>query len=297
MVGPDNGLLSLAWALDGGVRDAVSITAPEVLVHPVSPVLNARDVFSPAAAHLAAGTDLARLGDPMDPRALVAIDDADPEVGPGRVAGEVLDVDRFGNVRLNVRAADLDAAGLGPDAMLEIASTAAGSRARRVTTYGAGPGRRVRRPAGRVGLAVHHPLRGERGRPAARQRRRPGLGVRRRVDARCRRANRLAAEDASPAWAMTPIEIRKPARRWSDGISVPWPTGATAGNAFIHTWLKSSNSAASLSAQFAQTTLSSEVPAFSRTVVRFFMHWRACSLMPPRTSWPVSGSIGPIDDT
>ena len=136
MVGPDNGLLSLAWAQDGGVREAVSITAPEVLVHPVSPVLNARDVFSPGAAHLAAGMDLARLGLPMDPGALVAIELSTPDVGQGRLAGEVLDVDRFGNVRLNVRAADLEAAGLAPGATLEIASTAAGSRARRVTTYG-----------------------------------------------------------------------------------------------------------------------------------------------------------------
>ena len=59
-----------------------------------------------------------------------------PEIGEGRLAGEVLDVDRFGNVRLNVRAADLAAVGLGPDVTLEIASTAAGSRARRITTYG-----------------------------------------------------------------------------------------------------------------------------------------------------------------
>ena len=136
MVGPDNGLLSLAWAQDGGVREAVSITSPDVLFHPVSPVLNARDVFSPGAAHLANGTALARLGDPMDPGSLVAIAMPTPEIGAGRLAGEVLDVDRFGNVRLNVRSADLDAAGLEPGATLEIASTAASSRARRVTTYG-----------------------------------------------------------------------------------------------------------------------------------------------------------------
>ena len=40
----------------------------------------------------------------------------------------------------------------------------------------------------------------------------------------------LPASAGLPAWAMTPIEIRNPARRWSGGISVPWPTGATAGN-------------------------------------------------------------------
>lgn len=136
MVGPDNGLLSLAWAADGGVHLAVSITAPEILVHPVSPVLNARDVFSPAAAHLAADTDLGALGPAMDPAALIAITMPTPEVGTRRLAGEVLDVDRFGNVRLNIRAADVAAADLATEATLEIASTAAGARARRITTYG-----------------------------------------------------------------------------------------------------------------------------------------------------------------
>jgi S-adenosylmethionine hydrolase len=135
MVGPDNGVLSLAWAMDGGVREAVSVTAAEVLVQPVSPVLNVRDIFAPGAAHLARGADLAQLGEFLDPGALVAIAMPTPEIGAGRLAGEVLDVDRFGNVRLNVRSADLDAAGFDPDAMLEIASTAASSRARRITTY------------------------------------------------------------------------------------------------------------------------------------------------------------------
>ena len=38
----------------------------------------------------------------------------------------------------------------------------------------------------------------------------------------------------SPAWAMTPSETRKPARRWTGGMSVPWPTGAMAGKASFH---------------------------------------------------------------
>ena len=46
---------------------------------------------------------------------------------------------------------------------------------------------------------------------------------------RCTRtASRAYAE------AMTPIEMRKPARRWASGISVPWPTGASSGNQRSH---------------------------------------------------------------
>ena len=136
MVGPDNGLLSLAWRLDGGLAEAVSISAPDVLLEPVSPVLHARDVFAPAAAHLAAGRSLASLGESVDAGRLTVIGLAEPEVGERRLAAEVLDVDRFGNVRLNVRPEHLAAAGLAPDERLEVASTATGTRVRRVRTYG-----------------------------------------------------------------------------------------------------------------------------------------------------------------
>ncbi len=67
---------------------------------------------------------------------LVAIRLAEPEVGARRIAAEVLDIDRFGNVRLNVRPAHLAEAGFGPDEQLEVAATGGGARARRITTYG-----------------------------------------------------------------------------------------------------------------------------------------------------------------
>jgi S-adenosylmethionine hydrolase len=136
MVGPDNGVLSLAWAADGGVADAVHIDAPDVLLSPVSPVLHARDVFAPAAAHLAAGRALGDLGRVVDPDGLVTIRLAEPDVAHRRVGAEVLDIDRFGNVRLNVKPQHLVAAGLDPDETLELGTAAAGARARRITTYG-----------------------------------------------------------------------------------------------------------------------------------------------------------------
>ncbi len=58
-VGPDNGLLSLAWRARDGVRSAVSITSSSILHEPVSASFHARDVLAPAAAHLALGTPLA----------------------------------------------------------------------------------------------------------------------------------------------------------------------------------------------------------------------------------------------
>ncbi len=136
LVGPDNGLLSLAWAADDGLVEAVAITSPDVILHPPSPVLNARDVFAPAAARLATGAALTDLGPPVDPFALVTIRLTDPEIETHKISAEVIDIDRFGNVRLNVRPAHLDAAAFRPDEPLEIASTAGGARLRRIRTYG-----------------------------------------------------------------------------------------------------------------------------------------------------------------
>jgi S-adenosylmethionine hydrolase len=136
LVGPDNGLLSLAWRALGGVRRAFEISSPEVLLTPVSAVFHGRDVFAPAAAHLAAGLSIDRLGPSADPAALVSLTLDEPEVGPGTLACNVLDVDRFGNLRLNARAAHLEGAGLDRVQTLSVESTAMAVQARRTTTYG-----------------------------------------------------------------------------------------------------------------------------------------------------------------
>lgn len=135
MVGPDNGVLSLAWLADGGVGRAVEVAAEDVLLSPVSPVFHGRDVFSPAAAHLAAGRPIDDLGPPAEVSSLTVLETAEPEVTTGRVVAEVLDIDRFGNVRLNVRPADLVAAGLDA-ASLWVETLSLKKEARRVATYG-----------------------------------------------------------------------------------------------------------------------------------------------------------------
>jgi S-adenosylmethionine hydrolase len=136
LVGPDNGVLSLSWRADGGPLRAVSITSPDVVLMPISSVFHGRDVFAPAAAHLAAGMDLDGLGPQVPVESLVELKLAEPEVERGRIVGEVLDIDRFGNVRLNIRPAHLKAAGLDDAAVLEIATTGQVARCLRVASYG-----------------------------------------------------------------------------------------------------------------------------------------------------------------
>jgi S-adenosylmethionine hydrolase len=98
-------------------------------------VFHGRDVFAPAAAHLAAVRALDACGTPVDATTLARIAIEDAEVERGRIHGEVLDVDRFGNVRLNIRPADLDRAGFVIGSMVEVATTAGSVRTRRITAY------------------------------------------------------------------------------------------------------------------------------------------------------------------
>jgi S-adenosylmethionine hydrolase len=121
-VGPDNGLLLPAADRFGGVAQAHELTNAEYSLQPVSRTFHGRDLFAPAAAHLAAGVPLAELGPPVDPEALVRIEIPEPEVGQNRIRATALVVDRFGNVALNLRREHLDHADLGAGTRVELVS-------------------------------------------------------------------------------------------------------------------------------------------------------------------------------
>ena len=135
IVGPDNGLLAPAASALGGVARAVEITSPEVVLTPILPSFHARDVLAPAAAHLAAGADLATLGEAVEPATLVALAIPEATVERGKIECEVLDLNRFGNVLLNVREAQLIQAGLDGADEIQVDATSGAGRARRVATY------------------------------------------------------------------------------------------------------------------------------------------------------------------
>jgi S-adenosyl-L-methionine hydrolase (adenosine-forming) len=136
LVGPDNGLLSMAWRERGGVARAVHITQPDVILEPVSTTFHGRDVFAPAAAHLAAGKDLSALGPDVDPASLVVLEAPVPGVEPGRIDTEVLGVDRFGNVQLSARLDHLERAGLAGVNRLQVVTHAGSTRVRPAATFG-----------------------------------------------------------------------------------------------------------------------------------------------------------------
>jgi S-adenosyl-L-methionine hydrolase (adenosine-forming) len=112
LIGPDNGLLSLAATVGGGVVEAVEIAHSRFRLEPVSATFHGRDIFAPVAARLAAGAALADAGEPCDPADLVAIELPRPRLEDGALVAHALYVDRFGNVQLDVGHADLADSGM-----------------------------------------------------------------------------------------------------------------------------------------------------------------------------------------
>jgi S-adenosylmethionine hydrolase len=118
-VGPDNGLL-LPAAERGGIAEAHEIVNPEYALSPVSRTFHGRDIFAPAAAHVANGLALAELGPPIDASALVRLELPQAEVRTNRIGASILYVDAFGNMQLNLTREHLDQADVQPGARLEL---------------------------------------------------------------------------------------------------------------------------------------------------------------------------------
>ncbi|HLO36472.1 MAG TPA: SAM-dependent chlorinase/fluorinase, partial [Candidatus Deferrimicrobium sp.] len=113
LIGPDNGLLVAAAGRLGGIGGAHVLEAEAYRLPTVSTSFHGRDVFAPAAAHLARGVGIGALGRAIDPAALVPSPIRDPEVVADELHSSVVYVDTFGNVKLAGLRADLEAA-IGP---------------------------------------------------------------------------------------------------------------------------------------------------------------------------------------
>lgn len=108
LVGPDNGVLIPASLRGGGIVSAIELDAATLGPGAPSPTFHARDVLGPAAALLATGTPMSSLGEPLDPASLAPAPFAPARCEPPFLVSEVLDVDRFGSVRIGVTAADVE---------------------------------------------------------------------------------------------------------------------------------------------------------------------------------------------
>ncbi len=113
LVGPDNGVLSWAVAAAGGPVRAFHLTNDKLWLHPVSSTFHGRDIFMPVGAHVAAGTALETVGPELDVASLVTLPSPTSRIGDSEVEGEVMSLDRFGNVQLSIPSADLGRLGVG----------------------------------------------------------------------------------------------------------------------------------------------------------------------------------------
>ena len=129
LVGPDNGVLLPAAEALGGIQAVHELTNKDWFLGDVSRTFHGRDLFSPAAARVAAGAALGDAGPPVDAATLVRLPDPVVTIGDGWIEAEVITIDRFGNVQLAAGGATL--AGLGPDLVVND-----NVRARRGTTFG-----------------------------------------------------------------------------------------------------------------------------------------------------------------
>ena len=110
LVGPDNGLLMPAAARLGGITRVHLLENTEFALPEVSSLFHGRDVFAPAAAHLALGVEVDELGRAVDPRRLLSLEWPRPEILPGRLRAQAIYIDTFGNVKLSALTDDLTAA-------------------------------------------------------------------------------------------------------------------------------------------------------------------------------------------
>ncbi|MGZ3666088.1 MAG: SAM hydrolase/SAM-dependent halogenase family protein [Ktedonobacterales bacterium] len=102
-VGPDNGLFSYALAAAQDQQrvspvQAVTLDNPRYRLPHVSATFHGRDIFAPAAAHLARGVPFASLGTPLDPTSLVTIAPPRPTWQGETLIGHILHIDHFGNL-------------------------------------------------------------------------------------------------------------------------------------------------------------------------------------------------------
>jgi S-adenosylmethionine hydrolase len=147
LIGPDNGLLAPAVSMVGGATRAVVLDNAEHHLEAPGPTFDGRDVFAPAAALVCRGMDLADLGTEIDPVSLLPGTLPLSHAGSDGLHAEVLWVDRFGNVQLNVDPDELHemTVEVGGTASLTFHGTT--TVAQRIETFGS-------LPTGLLGLVI-----------------------------------------------------------------------------------------------------------------------------------------------
>jgi S-adenosylmethionine hydrolase len=151
-VGPDNGLFT--FALGAGNWSAVSIESMSYRLSPVSRTFHGRDIFAPAAAHLATGISLERLGPRIEDPVRLTLPAARLE--KGQLIGEVIGADHFGNLITSVVQEQVEALGPGGVMRVRLGSTELGTLASRYEDGDSGVPRAIIGSSGRLEIFVRN---------------------------------------------------------------------------------------------------------------------------------------------
>lgn len=107
-IAPDNGVLTLLIEEEKSLK-SVKLDKNEWFLKPVSNTFHGRDIFAPVAAHLSKGKSLEELGTPIDKNTVVTVKIPKPEISDrGELIGEIVSIDRFGNLITNIDSKILD---------------------------------------------------------------------------------------------------------------------------------------------------------------------------------------------
>ncbi len=104
---PDNGLLTRLldrWQ----ARCITKLTNQRYQLPQPSTTFHGRDIFAPAAAHLAAGVPLEELGEPLSSDALQRLDLPSTQRESNRISGTIMHIDHFGNLITTIDREDLE---------------------------------------------------------------------------------------------------------------------------------------------------------------------------------------------
>lgn len=112
LIGPDNGVLIPASRVFGGIKRVHELSNPKYMRQPVSPIFHGRDVFTPAAAHLANGVSIEEFGPSIDEKDLVAAPYDDATISANKINASVIWINKFGSIELNIPHKTWDEVGI-----------------------------------------------------------------------------------------------------------------------------------------------------------------------------------------
>jgi S-adenosylmethionine hydrolase len=111
-IGPDNGIFTRVLTSPETV-EVYEVENRKLFLREISNTFHGRDIMAPVAARLASGMSIANVGPRVPRESCVIIGVKEPVLQHNGVLGEVINVDKFGNIRTNITRRYLDKIDLG----------------------------------------------------------------------------------------------------------------------------------------------------------------------------------------